>query len=257
MRIARSSRNLRISSSFAAASAIQRSRSLRELERWDVLVSILFVNLERNRPVPFLPSHREKLFWCERIERHLPEEEEVGFAAQRGIVRQGRRELLKMRPEFLERIRRALHGIVQFLLPQGGGRRERPRHSLQASADALQGLNRDTRKWRGRFFQILGRLLQDRGDVLDSDENFPAVRIVVGRRHGEGFRECGQSLIEIKIRVAFPARIDLQFPMHPSERGTDQSIINLLRDRPLAGVDLCPTRLEFLEIGAAFFDGRA
>ena len=80
----------------------------RELKRWDVLVPILFVNLERNRPGPFLPSHREKLFWCERIERHLLEEEKVGFAAQRGFVRQGRHELLELRPEFLERIRRAL-----------------------------------------------------------------------------------------------------------------------------------------------------
>jgi hypothetical protein len=45
--------------------------------------------------------------------------------------------------------------------------------------------------------------------------------------------------------------------MHPSERGTDQSIINLLRDRPLAGVEMFPTGLEFLEISATFFNGRA
>ena len=54
---------------------------VRDLERWDILVSIPFVYLKRDRAVPFLPPHGENLFRRERVERYLPEEKEVGFAA--------------------------------------------------------------------------------------------------------------------------------------------------------------------------------
>ena len=63
------------------------------------------------------------------------------------------------------------------------------------------------------------------------------MRFVVRTRHGQRFHHGRERLLEIKIWIAFPARIDLELPTHARERRADQPIIDLLWDRPIAGVD--------------------
>ena len=76
-------------------------------------------------------------------------------------------------------------------------------------------------------------------------ENFAAARFVVWSGHGQRFHKRGKRLFDVKIRIAFPARIHLQFPVHARQGRTDQPVIDLLRDRPTAGVDFL---VAFVEI---------
>ena len=159
-----------------------------DLQWRDIFVPVLFIRFERDRAVPFLPAHGEKLFGRIRHERDIPEKEQVGIAAQRGFVRQRGQDLLKMRAEFFECIGRGFDRALQLVLLECGRSCERSRHPLQPFAYAVELLNRHGRKRRWRFLQILRRLLQDRRNVFDPGENFPAARFIKRCRDGQRFR---------------------------------------------------------------------
>src|SRR6516165_5518180 len=103
-------------------------------------------------------------------------------------------------------------------------------------ANALKILGRDGCEWRRRILEIFQPLLQDRRNVFDADENFPAMRFVVRRRYRERFRQGGERLLDVEVWVAFPARVNFEFPTNARQRRTNQLVIDLLRERPLSEI---------------------
>ena len=146
-----------------------------------------------------------------------------------------------------QRIRRAIGRAVQFLFLERGRASQRRRHLAQAFAHAVERLDRDRRKRRGRFLEIRFALLQNRRDVFDARENLATARFVVRRRHSQRFDQWRQRLLDVEKRIAFPARVDIEFPAHPRQRRADQAIIDLLRNRPSGRLDLFPARFELRE----------
>jgi hypothetical protein len=80
---------------------------------------------------------------------------------------------------------------------------------VQARSNVFQRLDCYRDEWRWRFVQILSALLQDRWNILDPRENFPAARSVVRSWHNERFDYRRERLLDIKIGIAFPAWIDV------------------------------------------------
>jgi hypothetical protein len=95
-------------------------------------------------------------------------------------------------------------------------------------------------------------LLQDRRNIFDARENFPAARGVIRSRHGERFDHRGKRLRDIEIGITFPAWINVEFPAHPRQGGADQTIVNLLRDRPSGWIQFFPATFELGEILSLF-----
>jgi hypothetical protein len=58
-------------------------------------------------------------------------------------------------------------------------------------------------------------LPENRRNIFDAGENFLAARIIVGLGNRERFRQRGERLLDIKIRIAFTARIKFQLPADP------------------------------------------
>ena len=79
-------------------------------------------------------------------------------------------------------------------------------------ANALKILNGDGGKWRRRFIEILEALLQDRRNIVDARENLATARLIIRRGHSERFHEGGECLLDVEIRIAFPARIPVELP---------------------------------------------
>ena len=75
------------------------------------------------------------------------------------------------------------------------------------------------------------------------------------RRLQQGFEQSRKPLLQIKIRVALPAAIHVQFPMNAGQRRANQAVIHLLRHAPARGVDALPARIEGGQRSALFRDG--
>src|SRR3989442_2896609 len=54
----------------------------RKLKRRDIFVALLLIAFKRNRPIPFLLSHRQDLLRGKRIERDVFEKENVSIASE-------------------------------------------------------------------------------------------------------------------------------------------------------------------------------
>ena len=98
------------------------------------------------------------------------------------------------------------------------------------------------------------------GDLRDAmlergeSRDFTAALRVVRCGHSERFHHRGERLFNVECRVAFPARVEIELPFHPRQRGTDQTIIDLPRDRPFLGIDFSPARFELAQLFAASLD---
>src|SRR5206468_1973556 len=98
---------------------------------------------------------------------------------------------------------------------------ERARHFAETLANAIEIVDRDRGEWRRRLLEVLCPLLQDRRNVFYARENLATARVVVGCRYSKRFHERGERLLDVKIRVALPAPINVELPMNPRERRAD------------------------------------
>ena len=99
--------------------------------------------------------------------------------------------------------------------------------------------------------------MQDGANIFDPRNNLTRLCSVVRSWRSERFNNRGECLLDVKVGVAFPTRVDIEFPTHARQCRTDQLVIDLLRNRPGRGVDLLPARLEFFEVLSAFADAEA
>src|SRR5207247_783675 len=83
----------------------------------------------------------------------------------------------------------------------------------------------------------------------------PAPRRFILPRHSERFVHPRHCLRDMEGGIAFPARIDVQFPLHARQRRADQFVIDLFRNGPTLDVDLLPARCELSKIFALLVDG--
>src|SRR5439155_16015448 len=121
-------------------------------------------------------------------------------------------------------------------------------------ANAIEIVDRDRGEQRGRLLEVLRPLLQDRRNIFNARENLATARLIVRWRHSERFHERGERLLDVKIRIAFPARINVQFPSHPRQSRPDQPIIDLLRNRPSGRIQLFPAHVELPEMLSPLVD---
>lgn len=77
---------------------------------------------------------------------------------------------------------------------------------------------------------------------------------VVWSGHSERFNYCCKCLGDVKIRIPLPAGIGVQFPSHPCQGGTDQTIVNQLWDRPAGWTQFFPAIFERCEIFSLLVD---
>jgi hypothetical protein len=64
------------------------------------------------------------------------------------------------------------------------------------------------------FVEICRALLQDRRDVFDARQDFATSCFLVWTGNKERFSDRSKRLFDVKIRVAFPTWIDIEFPAH-------------------------------------------
>jgi len=83
---------------------------------------------------------------------------------------------------------------------------------VQPLANTVEILDRNGCERRGRLIEVFRALLQDRRNVFDARENLSATRFIIRCRDGERFYQRGERLLDVKIRVAFPAGINFEFP---------------------------------------------
>ena len=57
-----------------------------DLQRRNILVPIFLETFEGDGAIPFLPAHREKFLRRERQQRDVFEKEQIGIAAERGLL---------------------------------------------------------------------------------------------------------------------------------------------------------------------------
>src|SRR4029453_7742750 len=226
-----------------------------DLKRRHILVTVFLESLESDSSVPLLSAHCQKFFRRIGDQRDVLEKENVSVASKSGLVRQRRQHFSKFFAKTVERIRRTISRAVQLLLLESCGFQQCRRHLMQAGSNFFKRLNCYRGKWRWRFVEILDALLQDRGDIFDACENFPAKRCIIRSWYGERFDYRRERWGDKKFRTGFPARINVQFPTHPRQSRTDQFVINLTGNRPLGRVDLFPTRFELGKILSLFVDG--
>ena len=188
---------------------------IRDLERGHILVPVFLVCLKRDGAVPLLLAHGEKFFRRIRHQRDVLKKENISVATERSLLRQRREFVLQSLPKFLERICPALDCTAQLLFFERGRSCERACHLAQTFANSVKVLGRDGGKWRWRFIEIRFALLQDRRNILDAGENFFAARFVIRRGNSQCFDECRECLLDVEIRIPFPARIDVEFPVDP------------------------------------------
>ena len=81
-------------------------------------------------------------------------------------------------------------------------------------ASAVEILDRYARQWRRWILKVLRALLQNGWDILNPCQNLATARVIVRRGNGKRFRQCRECLLDVKIWVASPARINFQFPAH-------------------------------------------
>ncbi len=98
---------------------------VRHFQRRHILVAVLFVNLERNCPGPFLPAHGQKFLGRIRHQCHVAQKPNVIIATERRLLRQRRQLFLKIGSEFFERVGGTIDRAVQFGFVQGGRRSQR------------------------------------------------------------------------------------------------------------------------------------
>src|SRR5205823_7178608 len=103
---------------------------------------------------------------------------------------------------------------------------------------------------------VLRALPQDRRNIFDAREDLAATRIIIGRGYRERFHQRGKGLLDIEIRIALPARVSVKLPAHARQRRADQTIIHLLRNRPVARGDFLPARFEPGQILSSLVDAR-
>ena len=77
----------------------------------------------------------------------------------------------------------------------------------------------------GAFVEVFQALLQNRRNIFDARKNLSAARFVIRRRHRERFCQRGQRLLDVKIWVAFPPRIEYRAPSEHATMPT-RSICN-------------------------------
>src|SRR5207237_8517060 len=99
-----------------------------------------------------------------------------------------------------------------------------------------------------------GLPLLGRWNVFGPLEILAAARLVERRGNRERFVQRGECLLGVKIWVAFPARVDIEFPAHPRQCGPDQFVIDLLCNWPAARIYLFPARLELFKVVASPVD---
>ena len=126
---------------------------------------------------------------------------------------------------------------------------------MQALPNIFQGLDRDRGKRRGRIREIRFALLQNRRNIVDARQNLLAARGIIRPRHSERFDHRCERLRNVEGGIAFPARIDVQFPAHPRQSGADQFVIDLFRNRPTLDIDLLPACFELSKISTLLVDG--
>lgn len=95
-------------------------------------------------------------------------------------------------------------------------------------------------------------LFQDRRNVFRARHNLARACLSEWRRRQKFLLQGVDSLLDIKRRVALPARIYIQFPVDPSNGGAHQPVVNHPPNRPAIRVQVFPPALEFGKIHALF-----
>src|SRR5581483_10636109 len=100
-------------------------------------------------------------------------------------------------------------------------------HFAETLTNAVESGNRDRGERRRRFLEILRALLQNRRNIFDAGENLLALRLIVRRGNGQSFGQRGERLLDVKIRISFPAWVEVEFSAHPRQRRANQFVIDL------------------------------
>src|SRR2546427_787994 len=89
-----------------------RPRIFRQRQWWHILIPLLLKRFERDRPIPLLTAHGQKLFGRVGQQRDVFQEKDVGVATKRRFFRQRRQFLLEPASVFFERVRGTLSCAV-------------------------------------------------------------------------------------------------------------------------------------------------
>ena len=175
----------------------------------------------------------------------VAQEKLVGLASQGGLGGKRGQQEIEIGAIFIECIGSEVDRAGQFRRLQGRLRLECRRHLVQAIANALQSLNGDRCKRGRRTNEVCFGGLQNFRDVFYAGENLPAARLIIGPGYGERLNDRGERLLDVKGWIAFPARVDIEFPMDAGDGRSDQAVIHLVGNGPAGGIERLPFRLEF------------